>query len=175
MSGPLAESVLLALVFSLIGYRMSVRHHRVRGVTPWRLPSLVWALICLVFQFLGVFLELLAELTTRTQVPITPARASDELAPYGGGLDAGTDRPGTVARPVTTGTEVPAAQDLEETERPADVLAPPLSDQPGRAPLFGWYPDPLGRHEMRYFDGRVWGELVLDGRATSIDPPLTTN
>jgi uncharacterized protein YxjI len=33
-----------------------------------------------------------------------------------------------------------------------------------------WYPDPMGRHELRYYDGSAWTDHVSDQGATSIDP-----
>jgi uncharacterized protein YxjI len=36
----------------------------------------------------------------------------------------------------------------------------------------GWYADPLGRHETRYFDGRQWTEHVSSHGRASIDPPV---
>lgn len=32
-----------------------------------------------------------------------------------------------------------------------------------------WYPDPCGRHEHRYWDGRAWTENVADGGQASVD------
>ncbi|MDH3752637.1 MAG: phospholipid scramblase-related protein [Acidimicrobiia bacterium] len=34
-----------------------------------------------------------------------------------------------------------------------------------------WYPDPLGRHEMRYWDGTAWTEHVSSHGAQKVDPP----
>ena len=34
-----------------------------------------------------------------------------------------------------------------------------------------WYPDPYGRHEMRYFDGAQWTEHVSSNGKQSVDPP----
>ncbi len=34
----------------------------------------------------------------------------------------------------------------------------------------GWYPDPTGRHQHRYFDGDDWTDSVADGQAVSSDP-----
>jgi uncharacterized protein YxjI len=34
-----------------------------------------------------------------------------------------------------------------------------------------WYPDPYGRHEMRYFDGSQWTEHVASHGRQSTDPP----
>jgi hypothetical protein len=34
----------------------------------------------------------------------------------------------------------------------------------------GWYPDPSGRNEQRYFDGERWTEHVANAGATGVDP-----
>jgi uncharacterized protein DUF2510 len=34
----------------------------------------------------------------------------------------------------------------------------------------GWHPDPLGRHQLRYFDGDAWTPHVVDGSDLSFDP-----
>jgi hypothetical protein len=36
----------------------------------------------------------------------------------------------------------------------------------------GWYPDPSGRYEMRYWDGEKWTEHVSRQGATYTDPPV---
>jgi uncharacterized protein YxjI len=41
-----------------------------------------------------------------------------------------------------------------------------MSDAPAN-----WYPDPYGRHELRYWDGATWTEHVSDRGTTSIDRP----
>lgn len=47
----------------------------------------------------------------------------------------------------------------------SDLPAPPTAgEQPG------WFPDPNGRHEHRYFNGRAWTADVADGGQRSIDP-----
>jgi uncharacterized protein YxjI len=35
----------------------------------------------------------------------------------------------------------------------------------------GWHPDPLGRHEHRYWDGTQWTEHVASHGKQSVDPP----
>jgi uncharacterized protein YxjI len=35
-----------------------------------------------------------------------------------------------------------------------------------------WYPDPLGRHELRYFDGSNWTDHVSDRGVTGVDPVM---
>jgi hypothetical protein len=60
----------------------------------------------------------------------------------------------------------PAGVDLEPIYR-----GPALpKDEAGRTALFGWYADPLHRHELRYFDGRRWADFVADGGVRSSDP-----
>ena len=44
-----------------------------------------------------------------------------------------------------------------------------MSDTGTTAP--DWYPDPSGRHEMRYHDGTVWTEHVSSHGKQSVDPP----
>ena len=34
----------------------------------------------------------------------------------------------------------------------------------------GWYPDPTGRHERRYWDGAAWTDHVVNGGTRSLDP-----
>ena len=41
---------------------------------------------------------------------------------------------------------------------------------PGESPAAGWYADPRGRHEYRYWDGTAWTGFVSDGGAQSQDP-----
>jgi uncharacterized protein YxjI len=41
---------------------------------------------------------------------------------------------------------------------------------PGQHPA-AWYPDPFGRHESRYWDGRQWTEHVASHGRQAVDPP----
>jgi uncharacterized RDD family membrane protein YckC len=43
----------------------------------------------------------------------------------------------------------------------------PTRDNPAR-----WSPDPLGRHQYRYWDGSQWTEHVSDNGVVSTDPPV---
>jgi hypothetical protein len=38
------------------------------------------------------------------------------------------------------------------------------------APSAGWFPDPMQRHEMRYWDGTEWTEHIADGGQPGVDP-----
>ncbi len=46
----------------------------------------------------------------------------------------------------------------------------PYVPAPAPPPLFGWYPDPTGRHEQRYWDGRHWSHRVSDEGVRGDDP-----
>jgi uncharacterized protein YxjI len=41
-------------------------------------------------------------------------------------------------------------------------------------PAAGWYPDPLGRYELRYWDGRAWTAHVSTRGQTGMDEPTGT-
>lgn len=45
-----------------------------------------------------------------------------------------------------------------------------MTDIPQATPP-NWYPDPLGRHELRYWDGSQWTEHVSSHGRQSVDPP----
>ena len=44
-----------------------------------------------------------------------------------------------------------------------------MENEPAGLPATGWYPDPRGVHELRYWDGAAWTDHVADGGATSVD------
>lgn len=49
------------------------------------------------------------------------------------------------------------------------VLSGPVNDPSNSAPP-GWFPDPVGRHEHRYFNGVSWTSDVSDGGQRFVDP-----
>jgi uncharacterized protein YxjI len=44
-----------------------------------------------------------------------------------------------------------------------------MTDTPQQTPA-NWYPDPIGRHELRYWDGSQWTEHVSSHGRQSVDP-----
>jgi uncharacterized protein YxjI len=54
--------------------------------------------------------------------------------------------------------------------KPAAPQAPPQQQQP--ATPAGWYADPFGRHEYRYWDGAQWTEHVSSHGRQAVDPPV---
>jgi hypothetical protein len=86
--------------------------------------------------------------------------------------------PGTPATPAYESGPWPAPLGPEAFQQPtastqAAGWQPPYaaSAPPEKpTPLFGWYPDPTGRHEQRYWDGRQWSSRVADNGVKADDP-----
>lgn len=56
---------------------------------------------------------------------------------------------------------------------PAPYQAPPGGAQGQHPP--GWFPDPFGRHEVRWWDGARWTEHVASHGRQGVDPPIGGN
>ena len=92
-----------------------------------------------------------------TPHPGTPPPGGGPPA-YPGQPPAGPPGPWAYPGPGAPGTETPYGQPV------------PTAQTPVENPPFGWYEDPSGRHEKRYWDGTRWTEHVSDGEARSTDP-----
>jgi hypothetical protein len=55
---------------------------------------------------------------------------------------------------------------------PVEAVAAPVAVAAASATPAGWYPDPSGRYEMRYWDGDKWTEHVSRQGQTFTDPPV---
>jgi uncharacterized membrane protein YdbT with pleckstrin-like domain len=74
---------------------------------------------------------------------------------------------------------------VDEAERLVEVLTelsraarlqrtrPPVERSPdvGAAVPWGWYPDPSGRHQQRYWRQGAWTDQVNDGGVPALDLP----
>jgi Protein of unknown function (DUF2510) len=89
----------------------------------------------------------------------------------------------SVAEPAGWGSEpTPEPQPVTDVVPPESVTASDTSfmeaNEPSRAATSasmtpaGWYPDPSGRYEMRYWDGDKWTEHVSRQGQTYTDPPV---
>jgi hypothetical protein len=58
----------------------------------------------------------------------------------------------------------PAQTPLAQAQVPAQAVGA------GGAQAAGWFPDPSGRHQQRYWDGTAWSAHVSDGGTTGTDP-----
>ena len=54
----------------------------------------------------------------------------------------------------------------------ATLTTPVVDASPAPAVPSGWYADPSGRFEIRYWDGENWTEHVSRGGQQSTDPPV---
>lgn len=111
----LIDGFVLGVAFGCMGYLLSERYKRSRGVTPWRLPSGIWALLLFLFSLIGAVVYLIACLTTRTKTG--PAgwagggqhwgsAAPDSRTPRSGGWNA--PPPGEWGRGGGQGWDAPA-------------------------------------------------------------------
>ncbi len=53
---------------------------------------------------------------------------------------------------------------------PPVVAAPAYPVPPPPVVPAQWAPDPSGRHEQRWWDGKGWSEHVVDGGVRGVDP-----
>jgi hypothetical protein len=109
---------------------------------------------------------------TSQQQPPQP----QQLPPRQPGALPGPWQPIDPSAPRPPDTAWPAPLGPEAFQQPAPVgpggWQPPVSPYVPAVtppPLFGWYPDPTGRHEERYWDGRFWSDRVSDGGERSED------
>ena len=54
---------------------------------------------------------------------------------------------------------------------PPAAPAPPVAPPVAPTNPAGWFPDPSGGHEHRYWDGTRWTEHVADAGVSAVDPP----
>jgi Protein of unknown function (DUF2510) len=73
-------------------------------------------------------------------------------------------------------TEIAPEPEPAPAVSPIEVSAPaavaPVNPAPVVTTPAGWYPDPSGRFEMRYWDGTAWTEHVSRGGQQFTDPPV---
>jgi hypothetical protein len=80
---------------------------------------------------------------------------------------AATQEPAAAPEPEPT----PVPEAAQEPEPAAAAAAPAAATSVPTTPA-GWYPDPSGRFEMRYWDGDKWTEHVSRQGQTYTDPPV---
>ena len=118
--------------------------------------------------------------------------AEDDTSPSLGGLAAGgagaVGAAAVASETVDTGSQYTAAAD-EPAAAPAEEPAAAPTEEPAAAPAeepaagggdsaaestvpAGWYADPSGRFELRYWDGHAWTEHVSRAGQQYTDPPV---
>lgn len=68
------------------------------------------------------------------------------------------------------GAEVPDTPDVDVPDPVYPHLSPPPTLPPPPVTPARWAPDPMGRHELRYWDGAAWTASVSDAGTQGIDP-----
>jgi len=99
--------------------------------------------------------------------------------PLGSGADEVAAGAGHAAAASEAAAEAPAAEEPAAVEAPAAVETPaaeaPATPTPEPAVVTtpaGWYPDPSGRYELRYWDSSQWTEHVARQGQQFTDPPV---
>ena len=106
------------------------------------------------------------------ETPVDEAVAIDEAIEVPS--DAVEEPAGWAAAPEETDT--PAEESVEDLA--AQVVEPepvPVVEEPAPAESTvpaGWYADPSGRYELRYWDGTAWTEHVSRAGQQFTDPPV---
>jgi hypothetical protein len=73
--------------------------------------------------------------------------------------------------PVVKGIAAAYADSIEEPDPRTRFAIPQTQVAAGRAVAeAAWYPDPTGRHEVRYWNGVVWSSMVADAGTVEVDP-----
>lgn len=166
-------------LYGLLGYFFAVMTRRAIGTTPWHLPAIAWGFVSALLPLFGLLIETVARFTTRRTIPPNHRpilgqahRAGASAGPAAGtvpGAHWGESAGGTAWSPPVNpaGGDVPWPTETGYTRpgpdgwRSADATPPPL---------FGWYEDPDGEHETRYWDGRGWSDFVRDGSVNAVVP-----
>ncbi len=80
-------------------------------------------------------------------------------------------QPTTTYQPEASPSSEPTPQSASAPDPPAAV---PTPDPPAPTPAVpsGWYADPAGRFELRYWDGSTWTEHVSRAGQQFTDPPV---
>ena len=173
-TGQLVVGGVLAIVWAVLGYRLSENDRKVLGRTPWGLPSALWAFFWFLFLPLGLILYLIAHSTGVRQAQQHPPLPGSPMAgppPSAGvstrGSASASDLFPAYPRPANSQPPAPVAGP-EQTESPAAArsgVGPPADGQhhvpegrPSSPPA--WHPDPSGRFHFRWWDGSEWTSQV---------------
>ena len=102
-----------------------------------------------------------------------PEPVADE-APAAAASAADTSTYAPVAEEAPAPEPEPVAAAAAVAAEPAPAPAPPSPPPAPATPSIpaGWYPDPAGRFELRYWDGNAWSEHTARQGQMYTDPPV---
>jgi hypothetical protein len=180
---------ILAVLWAVLGYRLSENDRKRLGRTPWGLPSALWA----VFWFLSVVLGLVLYLIAHAGEVRRAQHDHSALGGPTGGMPSSMGAASTLSRRPSVAEQFPAYPQPANVqaqppvtptdpgptqprgEAPADRQAPPERATHGQAgePAAragwlnsppAWHPDPSGRFHFRWWDGYQWtNQVSIDG------------
>jgi hypothetical protein len=110
---------------------------------------------------------------TSTTVASSSSMTTTTTEPAGWGVAPQSSAP-TATTPAATATVIGASQPAATTSY-QPVAQTPVAQTPATstpATPAGWYHDPSGRFELRYWDGTAWTEHVARGGQQYTDPPV---
>ncbi len=176
----LVLAFLLAVVFAGLSYARTTNFRRRTGRNPWGVPPVAWLIIGFFFGVFGMLASLLACATTRIR-PVGPPggyrSGPGGGGPYGGPYGSpgpyGQGGPGAYGQgggPGPYGTPSDAGPYGQGGPGPYGTTGPYGTGPATGAPPPGWYADPAGHHEHRYWSGDAWTEHVSDRGVVSTDP-----
>jgi hypothetical protein len=143
---------IVALICGVFCGLLAQRNMQLKGVYPWKMHPAIWGVIGFLIGLIGVILCVIARATTKP-----PA-----VFPGYGSYPSTRDMPSGQWQPPPQGGY------------PGSYPAPGAHPDPGAIPAAtappSWQPDPLTRHELRYWDGTQWTEHVSDRGTQSRDP-----
>jgi hypothetical protein len=166
----------LAVVWAILGYRLSENDRRALGRTPWGLPSAFWAFVWFLFVPLGLVLYLIAHSNgvRHFQQQSAPANRRTRDSPPPAGRPSAADLFPAYPRPANSRPDsIPAEEPSTATRSGATTggagkgtgeagEAEQAGDGQESAPLSppAWHADPSGRFHYRWWDGHEWTSHV---------------
>jgi hypothetical protein len=139
--------VLFGVLFGSLAYVRTLMCKRQTGRNPWGIPPLGWLAGGILFGVFGAILAVIASMTTRPRPPAAGAVLTGHPPVWGDDVALGQVGPPQVLAPVA------------KEEQPTVT---------GPAP--GWYADPSGHHQHRWWSGSAWTEQVVDDGFGRVDP-----
>jgi hypothetical protein len=175
--------LVLAVIWAIVGYRLSEADKRNLGRTPWGLPSELWALFWFLSLIVGLILYLVAhraEVRRGHRMPMGALDANGQLRPppvprrsvasdfpaYPRPADGGESSPQPPPMPGP-----PLGAQAPDAPHPPDVpqAAPPPAAAPSEISPPAWQPDPSGRFHYRWWTGTEWTSYVSTNGQVVVD------
>ena len=128
-----------------------------------------WSVVAIVPTGSTVTAYLSREAGSSAPAPAAVAAGASAFAVSAAAPEPAVAEPAVFEPVVIEPAPQPAAVVVTPEPTPAVQVAAPA--QVSAAPA-GWYADPAGRFELRYWDGGTWTEHVSRGGAQFVDPPV---